>query len=97
MIQVRFVGYLAELAAVKTMEVEVLPGMTLLGLIEHLGRQLGTEFEAFLFDPVSQDLWPGLAVAVNGHLHNAVRSTNIALKAGDTVLFLPPASGGCVL
>ncbi len=75
-------------------EIDVRDGSTVADFLAHLKERWGDELSGHLFDPESGAVLPHVRVMVNGQTIQFLLGMETALKEGDEVLLLPPASGG---
>ena len=87
-IEVLLFGQFHELARTRQEIISVCDGTRLKDLIEQLGKRYGTVF----VEEVNRI--EGLRILINGREYGLLDGMETQLKDKDTVVFLPPISGG---
>jgi len=71
-----------------------LKNVTLNDLLIELENLYGKELTGQLINFETGEVWPLMAVAINGQISSDKDGFNIKLMEGDEIVFLPPALGG---
>ncbi len=87
-VEVLLFGQLRELTGIRQEVISVGEGTRLTDLIEQLGGKYGTVF----CEEVGRI--EGLRILINGREYSLLDGMETQLKDKDTVVFLPPISGG---
>jgi MoaD family protein len=87
-IEVLFFGKFREITGVSQAGAVIDDGSCLDSLVEHLAGKYGQEFREMV------DGIPGLRILVEGREYYLLGRLNAPLKDGNTVVFLPPITGG---
>jgi len=85
---VLYFGRLRELTEVREEKVAIEDNSSLAGLIEHAERRYGAEFLAAVNEI------QGLRILINGREYTMLGGMDTVLNDGDTVVLLPPITGG---
>ena len=93
-VSVTFFGVYRLITTQSEIEVTLPSGSTVQDLIDRLALQYGEGFLDHLIDRSSGKPWNLMGVALNGEILSDIQDFERPLRAGDEVLFLPPAMGG---
>ncbi|MEM4404469.1 MAG: ubiquitin-like small modifier protein 1, partial [Nitrososphaerota archaeon] len=88
----RYYAYLREVTGVREEEIALEEGSTVADLVEKLVKRYGEPLRRYILTE-DMELRPNIAVAVNG-VKVSEEPLRKTLREGDTVVILPPISGG---
>lgn len=87
-------GIWRDLVGSKNVVVTVPTGCTVTGLVDHLSERYGSEFQTWLVNPATGELWSAFAIAVNDALIDRAADLMQELHPGDRVSFFHQVTGG---
>lgn len=93
-VKTRYYAYLRELTGIREEEITLSEGATVRTLIEQLIQKYGERFKNYILSD-NMELKPSIAIAVNG-VKIPDDPLNKILRDGDTLVILPPISGGVI-
>ncbi|MCS7145211.1 MAG: ubiquitin-like small modifier protein 1 [Nitrososphaerota archaeon] len=93
-VKTRYYAYLHEITGVREEEIALDEGSTVAELVELLVQKYGPRLRAYILSE-GLKLRPNVAVAVNG-VKVSEEPLKKVLRDGDTVVILPPVSGGAI-
>ena len=93
-VTVSFFGIWRDLVGSRNLAVTVPTGCTLAGLVAHLSSRYGAEFQQWLVNPTTGELWSSFALAVNDALMDRAADLGRELHTGDRVAFFHQVTGG---
>ncbi|MEM4199610.1 MAG: ubiquitin-like small modifier protein 1 [Nitrososphaerota archaeon] len=88
----KYYAYLREVTGVREEEIALEEGSTVADLVEKLVKRYGEPLRRYILTE-DMELRPNIAVAVNG-VKVSEEPLRKTLREGDTVVILPPISGG---
>ncbi|MEO0158000.1 MAG: ubiquitin-like small modifier protein 1 [candidate division WOR-3 bacterium] len=91
-VKTRYYAYLREVTGVREEEIALEEGSTVADLVEKLVKRYGEPLRRYILTE-DMKLRPNIAVAVNG-VKVSEEPLRKTLREGDTVVILPPISGG---
>lgn len=91
-VKTRYYAYLREVTGVREEEIALEEGSTVADLVEKLVKRYGEPLRRYILTE-DMELRPNIAVAVNG-VKVSEEPLRKTLREGDTVVILPPISGG---
>ncbi len=89
-----FFGIWRDLVGAKSVALTLPAGCTLHGLVAHLSARYGPEFQQWLVNPTTGELWSAFALAVNDVLMDRAADLSRELHTGDRVAFFHQVTGG---
>lgn len=90
-VEVRYLNYIAEVAGVKAVKVDLPEGTNLRDLVRYLGQRQGPQLASVLMDEESGNPSRFLLILVN---QTHTREAETRLNDGDVVVFSTIVSGG---
>ena len=93
-VTVSLFGIWRDLVGSKSLAVIVPTGCTVAGLVAHLSSRYGAEFQQWLVNPATGELWSAFAIAVNDALMDRAADLTRDLHTGDRVAFFHQVTGG---
>jgi molybdopterin converting factor small subunit len=90
-VEVRYLNYIAEVAGIKDVKIDLPEGANLRDLLRQLGQQQGPQLSSVLMDEESGNPNRFLLILVN---QTHTREAEIPLKDGDVVVFSGIVAGG---
>ena len=93
-IKVVFHGSYREVTGLKKRYFELPEKANLFELLKTLEEHYGREFTGQLIDYKKHEIWPLMAIAVNGNILSNINKFNCFLKENDEIIFLSPSLGG---
>ncbi len=94
-VKTRYYAYLRELTGIREEEIVLNDGATVGTLIEHLIQKYGDRFKSYILAD-NMELKPSIAIAING-VKVSDEPLKRILRDGDTLVILPPISGGVIV
>ncbi|GBC70303.1 hypothetical protein HRbin02_00067 [Candidatus Calditenuaceae archaeon HR02] len=91
-VKTKYYAYLRELTGIREEEITLSEGATVLTLIEYLVKKYGASFKSYILAD-NMGLKPSIVIAING-VKISDDPLNRRLRDGDTLVILPPISGG---
>jgi len=91
-VKTRYYAYLREVTGLREEEIALEEGSTVADLVEKLVKRYGEPLRRYILTE-DMELRPNIAVAVNG-VKVSEEPLRKTLREGDTVVILPPISGG---
>ncbi len=91
-VKTKYYAYLREVTGVREEEIALEEGSTVADLVEKLVKRYGEPLRRYILTE-DMELRPNIAVAVNG-VKVSEEPLRKTLREGDTVVILPPISGG---
>lgn len=91
-VKTKYYAYLREVTGVREEEIALEEGSTVADLVEKLVKRYGEPLRRYILTE-DMKLRPNIAVAVNG-VKVSEEPLRKTLREGDTVVILPPISGG---
>ncbi|MEM0482527.1 MAG: ubiquitin-like small modifier protein 1 [Nitrososphaerota archaeon] len=91
-VKTRYYAYLRELTGIREEEIALSEGATVGTLVDHLIQKYGDRFKSYILSD-NMELRPNVAIAING-VKVSDEPLKRMLRDGDTLVILPPISGG---
>ncbi|MCS4541714.1 MAG: MoaD family protein [Euryarchaeota archaeon] len=93
-VKVELFANLREIVGKKEVEEEIHEGSTVFGLVKHMAKKYGKEFESFIFDENGEIQAFITILAGEKELTKVTSGFNVELKEGERVAILLPFFGG---
>lgn len=93
-VELELVGRFREIFKGKGMKVHVEPGISVLRMLEELGRMTGVDLRAEFIGPEGKPMEEASLMIINGRIVDLTRIGEYRVNPGDKVVLAPSVAGG---